>query len=1006
MLKNYFAEFHIIALVETFIEEKNVARIEALLPKGYTWIWTHANRDKTRGRPWGGQLIGITNKIQLIEKWEDRERCCNGIEIKVNEDTYCLTNVYNQKGIQHIKPIIVERLERNMNKKCIIVGDWNARIGNLGSSDAENDDGRPSKDTEVNAEGRSLIELFEDIGLNILNGNKQGDWQGQITHVGYRSQSVIDYGATNQQAWEDITKFEIGNQQLSDHFPLEITLKTPSHKLELETEKYRWIHCFNAEERANFTNQLRMNTKDCTSWSQLAEAIRNTTKKRRTRNKASQNRWWNANCYEARKKVELAHRKAKEEGDYSEYHEVRRAYKQIIRESKEAEVQKTIDELKGIKNLAEAWKYINRTRKVRFGPTNAPTDQDILNHFTQLLQGKPMEHSVATNPRTVTVNYDEISEDELEEHIKKLKLGKAAGLDDIKAEAIIYADETTKDKIRVIMNNCLAGRPIPEEWRDVMIYPLHKKGDPSKAENYRGISIVNSVYKLYASIINKRLEKFVENNNVLPDCQNGFRKGRSTIDNLYILNTCIQKTIAKGQHLYTVFIDFKAAFDTINREKLLAKMKKLNIPTYIILAIEEIYRSTPYTCSSHTFLTTTGLRQGCPLSPLLFAIYISDLELVLRNWQSGGVRIGQTVVRSLAYADDLVLMAHTPGELRDMLGCLRRYADSRDLIISCEKSKVMRFGLGGRKSTQRWPCGESYLEEVDSFKYLGFVFQCSGKYTKHVSALASVGKKQTSSVWSLAEHKFPNNFIVRKQMYTSLVESTMMYGAELFGLQEYPEIEAVQRRYIRWTLGVAPWTKIGSLYDEAKCTPVHTRTCKRALRYEFKAQTSPCILLRECVRENRGTVWIGNEKPNLIFLMRKKFIEEMGFSIEEIDLLVEQGTDVTELLTERRRQKFLEWQGAEMNQEGDIRPRCLAGYLLTGREIKMVARFRLRNEDWASQRWRAEKRCRVCGIEEETLTHVLECSGAGGSEHQLLDESGGGISMMKSILEWRRRAQN
>ena len=122
------------------------------------------------------------------------------------------------------------------------------------------------------------------------------------------------------------------------------------------------------------------------------------------------------------------------------------------------------------------------------------------------------------------------------------------------------------------------------------------------------------------------------------------------------------------------------------------------------------------------------------------------------------MRIGQTVVRSLAYADDLVFMAHTPGELRDMLGCLRRYADSRDLIISCEKSKVMRFGLGGRKSTQRWPCGESYLEEVDCFKYLGYVFQCSGKYTKNVSALASVGKKQTSSVWSLTEHKFPEKF--------------------------------------------------------------------------------------------------------------------------------------------------------------------------------------------------------------------------------------------------------
>lgn len=71
-------------------------------------------------------------------------------------------------------------------------------------------------------------------------------------------------------------------------------------------------------------------------------------------------------------------------------------------------------------------------------------------------------------------------------------------------------------------------------WRDTIIFPLYKKGPPELAQNYRGISLVNSGYKLYASIIKKRLSVFVEKNVILPDCQNGFRAKRSTIDNIYI----------------------------------------------------------------------------------------------------------------------------------------------------------------------------------------------------------------------------------------------------------------------------------------------------------------------------------------------------------------------------------------------------------------------------------------------------------------------------------------
>ena len=141
--------------------------------------------------------------------------------------------------------------------------------------------------------------------------------------------------------------------------------------------------------------------------------------------------------------------------------------------------------------------------------------------------------------------------------------------DQLKSEALLFADSRTKNNIRHIMEKCLNGQPIPDDWRDSIIYPIHKAGPKKVATNYRGIAITNCCYKLYAKIVNSRLEQFVESHNILPDCQNRFRKKRSTIDNIYILNHCVNKCLAKGKKLYAFYVDYKAAFDSINREKLL-----------------------------------------------------------------------------------------------------------------------------------------------------------------------------------------------------------------------------------------------------------------------------------------------------------------------------------------------------------------------------------------------------------------------------------------------------
>lgn len=989
-LTEYFKQFSIVLLVETFIEQKNATTMEKLLPTNYQWFWSYANRDKAKGRPWGGQLIGVAQDIRASDPWDDRRKCCSGIDVTIEGVIYNITNVYNREGVKNIKSLLSKVWEENLNKKCIVLGDWNARIG-------ENDQptlcaafSRTSKDKTRNSEGEEMLELFEDYGLKILNGCKDGDWEGQVTHVGYRSQSVIDYGATNEDAWPHITSFQVGDRSESDHFPIEVTLNATFTE-SIQHEEMRWIPTLAKENCKEYQLKLQEASGEFNTWNEIAEVIRRVTPKKLWKPRKADPHWWNLECYVARLQKEESLKKARVSGEYEDYHESRKSYKKLIKEQKRIHNQRIIDELAQITSVGEAWKFINARKTKGAESVALPSEAELAEHFKTLLMG---HHERSEEPHVYPecLTSELITHEAFDAYLAKMKSKKAAGVDEIKAEALMYADQGTKRKLLSIINGCLQGDPVPDEWRDVRIFPLHKKGDPRLAKNYRGISLVNSVYKLYANIITDKLQKFIEDNKCLPDCQNGFRKGRSTIDNIYILNTCIQSAICEKSQLFAVFVDYKAAFDRVNREKLFVKLAKLNVPDFLTEAIRELYRETRYTIGSTTFWTRNGLRQGCPLSPLLFAIYISDLEMVMNNWQSGGTRVGSCSIRCLAYADDIVLIAKTPGELKDMISCLERYSRRRDMIISTEKTKVMKFSAGGRRSSQKWFCNGEVLEEVTSFNYLGFVFQSSGSHKNHLKLLAARGKSQVATVWSLGERMFPQNFTIRKQMYYSLVESATSYGCEIFGFAEREELERIQRMYFRWTLGVAPWTRVSAIYRETGTMPVHQRFVKRALRYQEKARESPCLALRACVEEmDRGLTSTARERTHLL--------NKLGFSKDYVNHLRERGTDVVATLVNRLNDQFL--QCAE--NTGEVNPLALPGYLVRGTEYKLVARFRLGNETRGDQMWRKDRSCRVCHEVAETLDHVLDCYG--GAKEDILHESGSGLATIKRILQWRKEAE-
>lgn len=192
------------------------------------------------------------------------------------------------------------------------------------------------------------------------------------------------------------------------------------------------------------------------------------------------------------------------------------------------------------------------------------------------------------------------------------------------------------------------------------------------------------------------------------------------------------------------------------------------IPGELISVIQKMYEHTAYRVGDNTFQSHMEVKQGCPLSPLLFALYIADLHKVLERNQSGGVVFISAKVHCLAFADDLVLLAGSAAEMKYMIKALHRFARERMLAINTEKSKNMVFGT--------WLLEDKKYEEARVLKYLGVTLQRNGGDQEHVKETMLKARRRMAEVWGLGERLFKNNFQIRMALYKTLVTPIKLYG--------------------------------------------------------------------------------------------------------------------------------------------------------------------------------------------------------------------------------------
>ena len=174
------------------------------------------------------------------------------------------------------------------------------------------------------------------------------------------------------------------------------------------------------------------------------------------------------------------------------------------------------------------------------------------------------------------------SQEEMEKAICNLKINKAPEEDDIIAELIINTNQELKTRLYTLICKIWRDEKMPDDWKIGLIVPLFKKDDKMKCENYRGIMLLNVTYKILSisSVILERLKKHSEE--ILGECQCGFRPQRRTTDELFVIKRILKKFQAHDIDLHLLFIDLKNTFDRINlKKKLLESLESFGIPKKI-----------------------------------------------------------------------------------------------------------------------------------------------------------------------------------------------------------------------------------------------------------------------------------------------------------------------------------------------------------------------------------------------------------------------------------------
>jgi hypothetical protein len=400
---------------------------------------------------------------------------------------------------------------------------------------------------------------------------------------------------------------------------------------------------------------------------------------------------------------------------------------------------------------------------------------------------------------------ERITRAEVERAVKDVKNGKAVGFDGIQGEMIKYGGSCMIDSVWRMCEIMWRSEGVPDDWSRGVIVPVWKAGDRTNVANYRGITLLSVVGKMYAIVLNTRLREWSEERGVICEEQGGFRRGRGCRDQLLSLVEIVR--MKKRGGLFCAFLDVKKAYDRVFRDGLWERVREEGVRGKMWRVLKCMYRNVQSAVRVNDVMTgwfdvNVGLRQGCVLSPVLFNIFINGLVKELNRYGYGVVRGRDINVSCLLYADDIVLFSDSRIGLQELLDVAYEYGRKWRFSFGVKKSKVVVFGKREKGEDEVWRLGDSAIERVDMYRYLGAKIGIGLGW--RMAKEERVDRARQAAVRACSMGLWEGGLSVRVgiNIYKTLVRPAMEYGIEVMDRCVWEEAEKVQTFFGRAVLGV------------------------------------------------------------------------------------------------------------------------------------------------------------------------------------------------------------
>ena len=860
------------------------------------------------------QYVWLEIDKSIFYALEDSIRICVAYN-PPSSSKYCNPEIYDE---------ISTHIMQCVTSKILLIGDFNSRTGEtLEYTEPDKMDeneipreciptSRKNCDKVTNPMGEKLIDLCKGHDLQLLNGRTSGDTQGAFTFYDTKEgASTIDVAVSSDPLYSSIRSFNVCRQdEFSKHCKIVVRIKNLRADLSTVTETedtYPWIpvsknYKWNEEYSLNFTRTLLSTemadkVQECTQYLDaglvepaagkieelfiktadiVLDEVRETRERHPFKHKQKPKKWYDKECRDlkniVRKYAILKQQNPTSSNTRKQHSEALKEYKKLCASKKAIFEENQIRRLEELTSdpteFWKNWKYFGDSYK-----TSNPTEVDGKKwetYFARLYQNSntstalPNNLSTTDDDESLNASY---SIEELDHVIDKLlKRGKAAGRDRIKAEFLKAAPKEIRELLLRLLNLIFRTNVVPKSWCIGILNLIHKEGSKDNPDNYRGICIGSALSKTLSTMMNVRLTKFVSERNILHKEQIGFTEKNRAPDHILTIRAITNKYVQdNGSRVYSCFIDFKKAFDTVWHEGLFHKLQQMGASGNFLRTLRNIYKNTQCAVKIGDKLTNffpckQGVRQGDPLSPLLFNIFINDIFTRLREANCDPVSLdGTNNISALAYADDIVLLSTTKEGLQKAIDTVQKYCEEWKLKMNNSKTKTMIFSRGNQKINCSFNINGVPLENTKEYKYLGIPvhkkncsFNTALKYLRTKATRALFALRSKVSISKLPIH-------IALKLFDSIIKPILLYASEVWEpfVNNEPDqwdkndVERIYLQFLKQVLGVNRSATTAMVRGELNRHSLQEEILRRNINYAqyIHGKDNSCIVKQAYISE-------------------------------------------------------------------------------------------------------------------------------------------------------------